>query len=417
MRYQLRSAGFRAALAMALAFVACDNATIRSERSISAPSDAWYLAQDAPFEARVCSRSTPPADNAREVLVELNGAAPCVFIEQPVSTILTAGVNDSHPAPSYNVVRASDGSFFSTGQETHAGLVLHWSADGTFLRQYGRRGDGPGEFSGVGDLILVPDAADSLFVIDDRNTWSVFDDSLRFSRSFRGLHSTRAFGALRLMPQRLVLSAGPVPTGDPSNRFFRLMDLNGAPIDAFGESGSGDVWRAWPGLGRRVAIDGDTAFWVAPIEGHLGTSALELWSLDGAHQRSLRRRASWLPSNGYAQADAPSAPALPFYGLLHVDAEGLLWVVVTVRDEAWRSPEELARLNLPPEDMMRSQYETMLEVVDPRDGSVLASVAFDSPQDVPFINAFPGTRSFYRVSEDSLGFHSVEIFEVELASR
>lgn len=403
-------------LMLALCTIGCHSAGSQPAQHPRGYGEGWTVNVDSRTEIEPCRR--PPADKSGATSVMLDATAdfPCVIRELPVRARLSADVSDDHPSPSHNVVKAPSGGYFSTAQQTTEGRVVQWSATGEFQRSYGQRGDGPGEFSGGGDLKLIPHQNDRLFVIDDRNTWSLLDGDLNFVRSFPGLHSTRATGALLLTRAGEVVSTGPQFLGGADGYFFRVMDLSGALINAFGEIPSPEIRQAWPALGRRASLNGDSTFWVAPIEGNLGGSSLELWSVDGSLLRSIERHAPWLPTDPYAEPDDPRWPDLPLWGLLNVDEEGLIWTVVTVRDVRWQSPETLERLDLSEEEYLRRQYDSVLEVIDPAANVVLTSVVFDSPYEVPFTNTFPGTRSFYRATEDSLGFNSVEIFEVQLVA-
>jgi hypothetical protein len=342
---------------------------------------------------------------------------PCILVGMPPHVVIGSPDADG-PSPSFRLVRLESGRFVSTSQPTSEGTILLWDSDGSFLRSYGRRGEGPGEFAGVGELLLFPGPGDSLFVVDDRSTWSVFDSDLSFARSFRGTHSGRRDRTVHVTPTRQVLTTGPVMSGGQGNA-FHIMGLDGealittAPLSL--PAGLPD--RHFP----RVSAYNprSNTVWVAPPDGAPGAMILEERTLDGELLRTIRREAPWFPEGGFPPTDDPSEPPLPSYVLLHMDGDGLLWVAVTVRSDAWRPPGRSSPpLQGASRDTMRirTQYDSRVEVIDVEAGVVLASMIIDDPLAAPFEYIFPGTRTAYRVIVDELGLNTIEVFQIELGT-
>jgi hypothetical protein len=79
---------------------------------------------------------------------------PCVLVAMPPHVVITSPDAETGPSPAGRMVVMESGRFVSTGQPTMQGTILQWDRDGSFLRSYGRRGQGPGEFAGGDELLL-----------------------------------------------------------------------------------------------------------------------------------------------------------------------------------------------------------------------------------------------------------------------
>jgi len=369
-----------------------------------------------------CRVSEPPVAPlpGEPLVLDRTDGFPCVLVEMPTELRIEPPASDTVPSPSRQLVLMESGRFVSTAQPTTQGTIIQWDHDGTLLRSYGSRGDGPGEFAGGGDLLLIPGPGDSIYVVDDRATWSVFDSELAFARSFSGLSSGRVRGGVHVTSSGQVLTTGPtIAGGEPGA--LNLMDLDGAPLSPFGSlarSSDGPDRAPYP---RQSAYDPSTyTVWVAPADGAPGPLVLEEWTLDGELRRVIRREAPWFPEGGYPPVDDPSEPPMPTYVLLHLDGEGLLWVVATVRSDAWRAP---GRLSSPLQGAVRdtvrirTDYEVRVEVLDVNAGEVVASTIIDNPLAPPFEYLFPGTRTAYRVVPDQLGLNTLEVFDIQVVTR
>jgi hypothetical protein len=352
------------------------------------------------------------------VLTQTSGF-PCVLVEMPTHLVIRSPDAESGPSPSSRMVLLESGRFVTTAQPTTQGTILKWDSDGSFLGSYGRRGAGPGEFAGGGDLLLFPGPGDSLFVVDDRSTWSVFDSDLSYVRSFRGTYSGRSERTVHVTPAGKVLTTGPVMSGGQRNS-FHIMALDGAvrshtdpmPLPA-GLPEDGHFPRVSAYNPRSNTV------WVAPPDGAPGAMILEERTLDGQLLRAIRREAPWLPEGGFPPTDDPTEPPLPTFALLHMDGDGLLWAAFTVRSDAWRRPGRSSPLLQGASRdtvRIRTHYESRLEVIDVEAGVVLASMIIDNPLAPPFEYIFPGTRMAYRAVPDDVGLNTIEVFHIELAA-
>ena len=114
--------------------------------------------------------------------------APAAIPEWSLSPtpIITIGASDAEPG--HELARVS-------GARMHRGVVIiansgsnelqRFDSTGKLLGFEGRKGQGPGEFTGT--LILSPAPGDSLYVLDGENLrWSIHDGSGRYARTLSG---------------------------------------------------------------------------------------------------------------------------------------------------------------------------------------------------------------------------------------
>jgi hypothetical protein len=100
------------------------------------------------------------------------------------------------------------------------------------------------------------------------------------------------------------------------------------------------------------------------------------WSVDGAMKASVNRRADLFINPRYVDGGLFSSLARPSVAAIREDSSGLLWVAINVARPGWR--EGLPKL-APGVIEVSSRsisyeriYHTVIEVIDPRAGTVLA---------------------------------------------
>lgn len=336
-------------------------------------------------------RRTVRADGAARVGSEL-----CDIVAVPVATI-HGSADGSHLDPGNRLVMASDGRYFTTS--AYDQQIIEWDRNGAFVRAAGTTGDGPGELSARGALMLFIDDADSLFVLDGGGKWTVFDSELNYVRSFADNGSGRDAGAIAVLGGEILSTAPSV-----SAARFHATNRTGTAARAFGPATEAGM--------RLVATEGNSAFWTTPRSGEGIT--LERWTTAGAKTRTLTRTAEWLPESGYGDRRGDE-PELPEYDMLHRTPDGLLWVSVIVRDARWH-PVDVSQARALEQEL----YDARVEVIDPVSATVAASYVYNGPPDTipPFARFLPGTRRSYRiVSDTATGLRRIEIFDIYLAAR
>lgn len=365
-----------------------------------APSEAAEAAgADTPSGTPVCAAAGPAGGPLSDSTTVGLTDSPCDIRTVPV-TVLRASEDGSRPDPGSSVVMASDGRFVTTSRYTTA--ILEWSPDGEFVQSVGREGEGPGEFSPRGALVLFMGPADSVFVLDGAQRWSVFAPDLTFVRSFTGERTGRGRGGVHVVDGRGILTTGR-PFVSSADRQFVMTTFDGTTSRAFGPSSESSQRYT------RMSAPDDDGVWVLPESGTRGI-VLERWSFDGEKLASLEYDAPWLPIDGYPDSDIQGEPDLPDFDAVHLDPDGLLWVPVGARDPRWRAIDGPERA-----DVAGELYDGRLVVINPRSAEVVASLRIDSPFDqAPPFERFISGRRAYRTTVDSIGNESLEIVDVYL---
>jgi len=125
---------------------------------------------------------------------------------------------------------------------------------------------------------------------------------------------------------------------------------------------------------RSIAVDGEDVLWVAPRNAYeLSTYSMARTRLEPTNRR-YRRQVDWFqpwtePSRG-AEPPKPNVSQIAF----GPEDPTLLWVVITVADAEW-APVPPQRSS---KELIDSLYDSILEVIDVKSGSVLASRRFGS---------------------------------------
>lgn len=328
----------------------------------------WSISQTEPASPDCSARNGASPRVTEQTVVLEEAPVYCDIVAVPVVT-LEGSVDGTRPEPGRRVVMTSDGRYYTTSRYGHQ--VLEWNRDGRFRRGVGSVGEGPGEFSPRGGLILLLGARDTLFVLDGNQRWTVFDPALGYVRTFQGRFSGRSDETLHVVGGRGILTTGDVVGRSlDASAGFHWMKFDGSLGASFGPPREGPASEGWREE-RASAIDGD-GLWVTPPDGARRGMALERWTFEGRRTRLLERRVPWLPPDGYPEE--PGGPRLPEYDLVHVDGEGLIWIVVAVRDPRWRQVSGEERRSVE-----RELYDGRVEVIDPEAGRVVASYRYDGP--------------------------------------
>jgi hypothetical protein len=203
-----------------------------------------------------------------------------------------------------------------------------------------------------------------------------------------------------------------------ANQVLRTKENVGIPLHIWGADGrilssiGGDEGYR-PGLpflgSHPIALTDHSSVWMADRT----RFELEEWEIGGTQLSRLIREADWfLPHNRGLIRDREVAP-LPSLWDIQYDPEGLLWVLVSVPDDSWF--EGLERGREPhPEVLSITDYrrflDTIIEVIDPAKGELLASERSDL-----FFQRFIGSRGYidsYREEADGTPF--VDVWRLQL---
>ena len=277
---------------------------------------------------------------------------------EPLVDLTTSGSGENHEFGQVTgMARFADGSVVvADGLEQHIRL---YSPQGGLVATAGREGEGPGEFSGGIEEMLVA-AGDSVWVIDWDGRVSLFGPDLVLDRTF----STSGLGAVPqaihdladgFMAVELVL---PFTTSDEAGtvrtpRILWRLNTEGTALDSIGSTvgneqylaatSDGDLQSTTPLFPKRTQITtNDGALFVGTAE----SMEAEEWTAEGQLARILRipdyplalsaavlqaerdsllsRRSS--PLSREVAERTPASGTRPAYGSMIVDPTGAVWL-------------------------------------------------------------------------------------------
>jgi hypothetical protein len=310
------------------------------------------------------------------------------------------------------VAKLSDGRIAAAGAT--GDLLLLFGSDGEFLRTVGQPGPGPGEFSMILGLKNMP--GDSLLVLQVGRA-SVVSESGEVVRSTTSSVSSQA--ALNVAPDGDVLYSGWISTPANAGKQFHVLDAHFDVIRSFcnvpaGEQANCGLCRYRPSAWSRKYPD---HFWAVRPNRY----EIELWHESGVLTRVLRIAESpwfeeWYSDRqaeiGASRSDEPQ----PYFYSIAEDDDGLLWLTAKVPTLDWKPlpgglPTRLNSLNMPDElrEYLDTQFDTVVEVLDPVAGEILASLRVEKDVLVPV-----DARTFRSKIQDPSGYLKVQLYAAAL---
>jgi hypothetical protein len=295
-----------------------------------------------------------------------------------------------------NVVRDSRGRFYATTPDQGGDLPFVYDADGTFLQQLGRVGEGPGEYRAPQALLIT--GGDTLHIFDKRLARVVvLSPSWEVVRTVNGVAAH--YDVLPASNGGYVVNNGS-PRGYP----LRRIDTEGQIVLSYGADEpeyrlADGSWRNW----RHLATSQSSGVWAAS---RFFRYTAELWDTLGTRQRRIIREPEWFPPSDSLWNPTPDVRPMPRVTGLWEDGE-LLWVLGTAADPEWANalgePTGIeGRLVYPIEDYAGA-YDGVIEVIDAEDGTLMASCRIDDlGQNMSVIE--PGLIAMRRENEDGWWF-------------
>ncbi len=241
-----------------------------------------------------------------------------------------------------------------------------FDVEGKLTGTHGRRGDGPGEFRAIQAVLPLDD--DSIIVLDRRLT--KLTPGLAHVATTALPSSGRAARLVATGNGGLLLN-----NYASGSRPFLLVDRSLQPSGALGEPAAHPDSLQW-----LLAADGTGGFWAARVN-----HRYELRRYDAAGQLSatLTPAAEWFPAwapEPGVVTDPRRARPRPRLSGLTLDAQGRIWVTATVADAHWAAtsrgsapPGREARNLMPEVSDWADYYDSVIEVVEPGSGAILAS--------------------------------------------
>ncbi len=360
-----------------------------------------------PFVVTMAGASAPAAQSLppRMVVPSEPTCGRCRIVLRRVAQLGEAEGPGSIAGLPTSVTRDSRGRFYLV-QGERSELPLVFSPTGAFLRSLGRLGSGPGEFRWP--RVVLIGRHDSALVLDEElGVLTVFDSAYRPQRTAR--FPFRPWTAALLDPEHVVVNAR---IGDAA----RI----GLPLHVFRTDGT--HLRSF-GSDRPVELPGQLFMnlrWLWPAsdgsvwslrESH--RYSIERWDPQGRKVIELDRDAEWFRPYADRWLPTPTVAPAPYTSGMWQDAEGLLWVLTIVPDPQWARGlgDGLAaegQTAYAVTDIHRV-YDTIVEVIDPTLGRVVARSRVDARLDIVVdANLIAESR------EEDQGYFTVRLWRAEL---
>ena len=351
-------------------------------------------APDAPRDLATLQDSTATVD----ILESSAMCSDCIAVERVVALGDTTG-------PGYinwSIYAAvDDAGNYWVGQQQES-VIKIWDAEGRFLRQIGRRGDGPMEFHRPAPVRTDSEAR--VHIVDlDIGRETIVNADFSYS-SDRSIYPGYAHLAVPLGEEgRYLLNMGTTRAGlvamplhivdgpDVLHSFDRMMGLDA------------------PGFSPRVlAVDRQPRIYST----RAGDYLIQLWSESGRRILGLRgpRLNEEEASRGFWSPDNP--PRNQIFAM-QVDAEQRLWVIRHVRRENWLDHmEERVAPNgrvghAPTDDDWRYIFESHIDLIDLTSGSFIATRRHDA-----LFEAFVGEGLAIENVETELGYPEMVVWRL-----
>ena len=178
-----------------------------------------------------------------------------------LGTERAAGLDGAHFNKPTDVAFAADGSIYvSDGYGNNR--VAKFSADGKFLLDWGRKGQGPGEFDLPHNVAV--DAQGLVYVADRSNSRiQVFDANGKFLRMWKSEELGRPWG-LAIGPDNLlyVVDGGDLKPAPPDRGRLLKLNLQGKILTKWSRFGNYDGQIYW---GHDLAVGKDGAVYVGDV--------------------------------------------------------------------------------------------------------------------------------------------------------
>ncbi len=351
------------------------------------------------------------APAAGQRVVQVPDAPTCPRCRITLTKVATLGLADDPASPQgwVSLSRDSRGRFYVASAGGAEG-VLVYDARGRFLRVLGRRGRGPGEYLFAREVRVAP--GDSIYVSDPaQRRLTVLGPDHRVARTVPA--PAEVAGVLPGRGGEVVVQAldrSPALVGYPLHR----LASTGRVVASFGSRR--------PATRRDRPYDDPRAVNRARNQGvwsaRLNRYRVELWDASGRPVLALERSPSWfVPWTRHPGVREDEVRPVPLLQAVREDARGRLWVFVRVPDARWRAasapaPAERRReRGVVPANQLRRYLDTVVEVLDPRTGRILASTRLEGVFAAFLVS---GGNLAYTRRETAEGIEKVEVWELGL---
>ena len=305
------------------------------------------------------------------------------------------------------LVRDSQGRYHATSLTVTPGEIHVLNSRGQWIRSYGRQGRGPGE--GIMTFAPVAFNVDTAYVYDIMlRRYSVWSPTLEFVRSFNGPPPDEA--AIMTQDGHLLIASA-VMTREGIGWPLHFLDrVTGEVVKSFGSYDPTQPLGVIEPNRRRLAVSKDGRFWAA----FLTEYRIGLWDGNGRQVLEVQRNVDWF--RAHDGQVGPDGETGAYIKALWEDAEGLLWLVIQVPDENRRANR--SRLRDPGDGMgprpesaltFHGMLDTVIEVIDPRKGTLIASRRLDDN-----LRTFGNGAPLHAYREQASGVPSYDVYRAKL---
>jgi hypothetical protein len=286
-----------------------------------------------------------------------------------LATITTLGDTDG-PGALASVplgVRVDGRGRYWVWSRDNGGGPLVYDATGRFLRVTGRRGQGPGEFEQVADVLVVP--GDSVFVVDQSRRATMFGPDLSASR--HQLTGTSLGKSVVVEWPDTVIAFSEYASGERGGPVLHVIAFDSASsrvVRSFGPTWNIRDIRSME-ASQRVLAPSRSGVWSATFDHY----RLEHWTADGFNDVLLLRIPPWPVRTAASFGDLErNIPPPNSVRAIMEDSDGHLWVFINVASPSWRDGWPRARGEFRASAFSYERlYRTLVEVIDPKAGRVL----------------------------------------------
>jgi hypothetical protein len=238
--------------------------------------------------------------------------------------------------------------------------------DGKFIRKIGREGKGPGEFQYINGIVVGPH--DTVYVFD-RNLlrMTVIDPTGAVVRTFA---APSTYMAIAVTKNGALLGLNSLVVG----KCYHVLTPEGSVKREFGDCGlkddkGGIEMAAASPLARTIGADASSGFW----SGYVHRYEIEGWRLDGTVTDTLVRNVDWFKPRVELVRPAPTEPRPPTLKRVLSLPDGTLLTMIERAAPDWEAGKLDATGKRIRGTWDKAKYQTMLEVLDPKTGGLLAA--------------------------------------------
>ena len=300
-------------------------------------------------------------------------APTCPSCRITITPTITLGEADGAGSFSWAPYLSVDakGRYWMFAGKDYAGGPAIFGADGRFIQEVGRRGQGPGEHEHLSAVIHLP--GDSVLLIDSNTRGTLLGPDLTPKRYLR-MPSSLSRAQLIRWPDS-IFAFSHYAGGGRGGPTLHIVTADSDPARVTGSFGSEWSMRDINTMQHTMQTTsvGRSGVW----SGLSTRYHIELWNPRGQLLRSLDRKPEWFAgvSRGLGSRDAPPGPT---FTALHEDNAGRLWTFIAVAAPTWREgwPRGEGELRIAAFNLDK-MYRTIIEVIDPAAGRVIARQQLD----------------------------------------